>query len=114
MAKIIGSLRSFFEKKSRGAIPKTPRDSEASIPQPEEETAFVSFLRQQAKWIKEHIDYEADMLNNLSSPDNILVKFNINDYAANIILYLNERGLYSYRLENLFPIILNIIVPPEV
>ena len=113
MAKIFNSLRSFFKDKLEETVDKATYSSETSMPGPEEESAFISFLRQQAKWIKEHIEYETDMLNNLSTSDNILVKFNIDDYAANIIRYLNERGLYSCKLEHLFPIILNIIAPPE-
>ncbi|GEM_PF-4011558 len=79
----------------------------------DEEGAFIGFIRQQAGWIKEHVEYEQDIANKLTSDNEVIVKFNIEDYLVNFDKYFLERKLYSYSDEELLPLLLHLLIPPE-
>lgn len=95
------------EKKSKenaAATEDSPTDSKNS---------FLSFLHQQAELIVEHQKYEKDITHSVASHSDVLVEFKVEDYVNNIDLYFEKKGFYNRKAEDLFPIIINILVPPE-
>lgn len=89
------------------------KDKADSSPSPIDFVTFNSFLRQQALWIKEHMEYERDMEHNLSKTNNVLVRFDINQYVTNFDNYFSEQGLYKHKAEDLFILLLTILAPTE-
>jgi hypothetical protein len=108
MVKLVGWIRSrlaAFRTDGRGRPEAAPIEAEA--------VSFAGFLRQQARWIAEHAAYEKDMAHSLSSASEVLVRFDIGSYAANIDRYFAQRGLYARKVEDLFRIAFTILAPPS-
>ncbi|MDZ7794723.1 MAG: hypothetical protein U5P10_13860 [Spirochaetia bacterium] len=89
---------------------KTTNEREHSI---DSKSSFLSFLRQQAELIIEHQKYEKDITHSVASHSEVLVEFKIENYVNNIDSYLEKKGLYNNKIEELLPIIINILIPPE-
>ena len=107
--KWISSWTSFKPSGDHSAMPSEQYDKTGK----DLEEIFVSFFRQQAGNIAEHLKYEEDIIHNVVSHKDVLVEYRDEDYINNIDSFLKEYGLYKKRAEDILPIILNVLVPPE-
>lgn len=107
MAKFLQSLKYIITGKD---------DSSASTK--EETTKDVTselqlFIHQQAKRIKEHIEYENDLSENLPRDSKLIIKFDIDTYISEFDSFFLTKQLYSSNHDTLFNLTLQILVPPE-
>ena len=79
---------------------------------PQEMDLFTDFYRQLARRIRDHIEYERDMSNHISPANQVLSRFDIRQYVDDLDAYFEEQRCYQCAPQDLFPLLLTILVPP--
>ena len=107
MAKFLQSLKYIITGKEERHASTPEKQKTDNTPE------LQLFIQQQAKRIKEHIDYEDDLSENLPRDSSLIIKFDIDSYIREFDAFYQTKELYSSNQEELFKLTLQILVPPK-